>query len=115
MQGFLDKRIIYFVAIRIFFFFVFQFTFLLLFGQSYDLKFKRQGVSNGLSNSNIYSIIQDYNGFMWIGTVNGLNRYDGYKYTVYRHKRNDSTTIYGNEILSLLEDNDKNLWVGTDN
>src|SRR5687768_17511630 len=108
MKGRLDNRTIYLVAIRIFFFFVFQFTFLLLFGQSYNLKFKRQSVANGLSSSNIYSIIQDHNGFMWIGTVNGLNRYDGYEYKVYRQKRNDSTTIYGNEIFSLLEDNEKN-------
>lgn len=84
-------------------------------GQPMDhsVKFTRIGLHEGLSQSSVFSICQDYLGFMWIGTRDGLNRYDARKFTTYRNTPSDSTSLSDNYILSLLEDSKKRLWVGT--
>lgn len=68
---------------------------------------------DGLSQSTVFCILKDSEGFIWIGTDDGLNRYDGYEFKTYRHNKNDSTSISGNLIRTLYEDSQKRLWVGT--
>jgi ligand-binding sensor domain-containing protein/serine phosphatase RsbU (regulator of sigma subunit) len=75
--------------------------------------FKRYNVKNGLSNSSVWAIAQDKSGFMWFGTFDGLNRYDGYQFKVFKHNPNDSTSLPGNFINSLYTDRKGRLWVGT--
>lgn len=70
-------------------------------------------VEQGLSQSTPYSIIQDKNGFMWIGTADGLNRYDGYTFKVYRHIPSDSASLSDNFVQTLYEDRAGVLWIGT--
>lgn len=68
---------------------------------------------HGLSNNTVRCIWKDHNGFMWFGTRDGLNRYDGNEFTVFRHQFKDSNSLICNFILSLCEDNAHKLWVGT--
>ncbi len=72
-------------------------------------------ISEGLSNSNVTSIFQDSRGFIWIGTLDGLNRYDGYGFSLYRHNPVDSTSIVGNSIQSIVESPNGDIWIGTEN
>ncbi len=72
-------------------------------------------IENGLSNSTIFSMLQDKEGFMWFGTASGLNKYDGYKFTVYNHDNSDSTSISDNVITAMLEDENGYIWIGTRN
>ena len=67
---------------------------------------------NGLSNSEITSILQDSRGFMWFGTDDGLNKFDGYDITIYKYNPQIPNTIGGNSIRCLFEDSKKNLWIG---
>lgn len=69
--------------------------------------------SDGLSNKNVNCIIQDHNGFMWFGTNDGLNRYDGYTFTVFRNSPGDSVSISSNFITCMYEDSLGLLWIGT--
>lgn len=69
--------------------------------------------THGLSQNHGMAIIKDYKGFMWFGTLDGLNKYDGYKITVYKNIPNDPFSISSNEIWALLQDSENNLWVGT--
>ena len=68
---------------------------------------------NGLSHSFVTTIVQDKDGFMWFGTQDGLNRFDGKKFVVYRNDPNDASSISHNFIRRLLVDKKGNLWVGT--
>lgn len=77
------------------------------------LKFSRITVEDGLSQSWVRCILQDRYGFMWIGTDDGLNRYDGYEIKIYKNSPRDKKSIRGNAILSLLEDSQGNFWIGT--
>ena len=70
-------------------------------------------VNDGLSQNYIYAIAQDHNDFMWFGTKDGLNRFDGYQFKVFKHATNDSTTISDNEVIALHNDRKGRLWVGT--
>ncbi len=78
-----------------------------------DLKFKHLSIEDGLSQNAVYEIIQDQHGFMWFGTLNGLNRYDGYSFKHYIHEPFDSTSLSGNTITELMEDSRGYLWIGT--
>ncbi|MCC8174124.1 MAG: hypothetical protein LIO65_07050 [Odoribacter sp.] len=79
------------------------------------LYFSGLSLKDGLSQMSVLEICQDTRGFMWFGTRNGLNKFDGENFTVYRHINNDSTSISDNHITALLEDSNGNLWVGTVN
>lgn len=75
--------------------------------------FKHLTVEQGLSNSTIETIFQDSRGFIWFGTRDGLNRYDGSQITVYRYHSGDSTSITDNYIKSITEDKEGYIWIGT--
>ena len=77
--------------------------------------FERISTGSGLSSAVVTTIMKDSRGFMWFGTQNGLNKFDGYTFTVYRHNDTLPHSISGNYILSLFEDTDGNIWVGTEN
>ena len=70
---------------------------------------------NGLSQNYISAITQDSRGFMWFGTMDGLNRFDGYSFKVYYNKYDDSTSISCNQIRNLAIGKDGTVWVGTYN
>lgn len=78
------------------------------------VRLDRIGLEHGLSQSTVYAIAQDAQGFMWFGTQDGLNRYDGYKVTVFKHDPNDSNSIAHNRVWSLRGDRKGNLWIGTE-
>ena len=78
------------------------------------LKFSNLSTAQGLSQSYVFSIAQDQQGFIWIATEDGLNRYDGKNFIHYRHKINDKHSIADNMIRKVFVDNKNILWVGTE-
>jgi ligand-binding sensor domain-containing protein len=70
-------------------------------------------VKEGLSSNTVNAIIKDHNGLMWFGTTNGLSKYDGSNFTIYRHHQGDKTSLPSNEVLTLFVDHTGKLWVGT--
>ncbi|MCU4163427.1 hybrid sensor histidine kinase/response regulator transcription factor [Carboxylicivirga caseinilyticus] len=76
-------------------------------------EFDKLSIKDGFSSSRANSIIQDKNGYIWIGTWNGLNRYDGYEVKEYIPDFRDSATLSNREVVSLCEGRDDNLWIGT--
>jgi ligand-binding sensor domain-containing protein/signal transduction histidine kinase/DNA-binding response OmpR family regulator len=75
--------------------------------------FSHLSTDNGLSGSSVNCILKDKYGFLWFGTADGLNKYDGYKFKVFRNKRGNSKTIPDNNINCLFEDKAGELWIGT--
>lgn len=71
------------------------------------------GIEKGLSNSAVRCVFQDHNGFLWFGTYDGLNRYDGYDFKIFRNSDGDTTTIANSWINTITEDHNQKLWVGT--
>ena len=86
---------------------------LALHAQPQQYEFERLDSRDGLSHNTVLSILQDRQGYLWVGTVDGLNRYDGYGFVIFRHDPQDSTSLSGNNVSALLEDLDGQLWVGT--
>jgi signal transduction histidine kinase/ligand-binding sensor domain-containing protein/DNA-binding response OmpR family regulator len=86
---------------------------LLCFAQPQTLKVEHISTQEGLSQVNVTSIIQDRQGFVWIGTRDGLNRYDGYHFTIYRNDVKDPNSLSGNFVQDVVEDADGNLWLAT--
>lgn len=77
------------------------------------IRFETLGLEEGMSQSAVLCMLQDSYGFMWFGTQDGLNRYDGRKFTVYKSSKLNRTSISSNLIFSLYEDPKGNLWAGT--
>jgi len=77
------------------------------------LSFEHLGTTKGLSHSNVICALQDSRGFMWFGTREGLNRYDGYTFTVYRNKVGDDKSLSNNVVNAIVEDSKGYLWIGT--
>jgi len=77
------------------------------------LRFEQISLREGLSQSSVYAILQDSSGFLWFGTEGGLNKYDGYQFTVYKHDPDNPDTISDNIISALFEDREGNIWAGT--
>lgn len=77
-----------------------------------ELPVRYLGIEQGLSNNAVISICQDHNGFVWIGTYDGLNRYDGYGFKVFHNIIGDSTSLSINTIYTIEEDQNRRIWVG---
>lgn len=86
-----------------------------LMGYSQEYAVKFLDTPNGLSHTSIRSIYQDSDGYMWFGTYDGLNRYDGYNFKVYRNSIEDKKSIRFNNIYCVEGDSKKNIWVGGSN
>ncbi len=84
-----------------------------LYAQGSDLIFHRISIEDGLSQSLVNCAIQDNRGLMWFGTQDGLNKYDGYRFTIYNLDLADSTSLSDKHIRSLYEDKSGTLWIGT--
>ncbi|HEX6833811.1 MAG TPA: ATP-binding protein [Rudaea sp.] len=72
--------------------------------------FRRFGVADGLPSSAVHALAQDHAGYLWIATVDGLARYDGVAFTVFRHTPDDPASIAGNDITTLFVDRDDAIW-----
>ncbi len=79
-----------------------------------SFSFNHLQVENGLSNNSVLCSLQDDNGFLWFGTKDGLNRFDGYAYKIFRHNTEVPNSIGSNVIYSILQDKDHILWLGTE-
>jgi signal transduction histidine kinase/ligand-binding sensor domain-containing protein len=88
-------------------------SWLFAFSQKKHVKFEHIGTNMGLSQSNVISIFQDSRGFMWFGTRDGLNKYDGYKFTVYKYSAENLNSPSHNAIMDIAEDDQGNLWLAT--
>lgn len=76
--------------------------------------FRNLSIQNGLSQNTVNAILQDKKGFMWFGTKDGLNRYDGLSFREFRHNITNNQSLGNNFVTSLYEDMEGNIWVGTD-
>jgi len=76
-------------------------------------KFEHLDINAGLSQNNVLCVIQDSRGFLWFGTRDGLNKYDGYQITIYRNDPKNNHSVANNFISDLIEDRQGNIWVGT--
>ncbi|WP_345947600.1 two-component regulator propeller domain-containing protein [Mucilaginibacter sp. PAMB04274] len=77
------------------------------------LNFKHLTINEGLSQNTVFCVTQDKTGFIWIGTEDGLNKYDGYEFSIYKHEDNNPKSLSHSQINALQEDPRGNLWVGT--
>ncbi len=103
------KKVIIFLFMLLFIFYNTVYA-----SDSYNINFKSITIDDGLSQSLAEYIYQDSLGYIWIGTNDGLNRYNGNEFKVYKNIKNNDNSISNNMISSLVEDSDKNLWIGTD-
>jgi hypothetical protein len=85
-----------------------------LHAQGNDLKFEHFSIEDGLSHSKVNCIFQDDRGFLWVGTNDGLNKFDGYEFTVYRWKPNDPQGLSAQLGRAVMQDRKGNLWIGTE-
>ncbi|MGD0590882.1 MAG: two-component regulator propeller domain-containing protein, partial [Bacteroidota bacterium] len=81
--------------------------------QTQNIRFKHLTVNDGLSHSWVHSICQDKYGFIWIGTDDGLNRYDGYNFRIYKNNFRDKYSISSSNVMAMFEDSRGDLWIGT--
>ncbi|MDV4152067.1 two-component regulator propeller domain-containing protein [Clostridium sp. AL.422] len=77
--------------------------------------FESLSIDEGLSNEYVTTIFQDSKGYMWIGTIDGLNRYDGERIKIYNCSKEDSNTLSSTYINDIEEDSMGNIWIATDN
>ncbi len=84
-----------------------------IFSQESNIKFSSLSITDGLSQSYVFSTIQDSEGFMWFATTEGINKYDGKEFTHYKYKLSDTNSLSDNFILNLLETSDNNIWVAS--
>ncbi len=78
-----------------------------------NIRFKHLTIDDGLSNNQVYVFLQDRHGFIWMGTQDGLNRYDGQGFRIYQNDPADSTSLSRNWIMDLAEDDDGKIWIAT--
>ena len=95
---------------KLFFIFIF---FTPLFSIAQKFEFEQFSLKDGLSQATVNDVFQDSRGYLWFGTDDGLNKFDGYQFTIFRNIPNDSLSISDNTINAITEDNKGNIWVGT--
>ncbi len=78
---------------------------------SYDII----SIKDGLSNNDVWGLEEDKYGYMWIATADGLNKYDGYSFTIYKNDPSDTTSLPSNHATSVIEDKKGDLWISTKN
>jgi signal transduction histidine kinase/ligand-binding sensor domain-containing protein len=78
-----------------------------------ELRFEQFTIDHGLSSNTVNCFLQDKQGFIWIGTSSGLNRFDGYHFKIYQHDPTDSTSISAGDINCIYQDDEGMLWIGT--
>ncbi len=100
------------IKIVILIFFIISNSILIL-PRNINAEFEKLSLEKGVPLNLTYCMIQDRKGFLWFGTMYGLVKYDGREYTVYKNDPDDSTSISFDDIISLYEDKDGNIWVGT--
>jgi signal transduction histidine kinase/ligand-binding sensor domain-containing protein/CheY-like chemotaxis protein/AraC-like DNA-binding protein len=83
--------------------------------QNNQFQFSHININNGLSHNDVTCIFKDNNGFMWFGTLSGLNRYDGYKFKIFKHSASDTTSLDDDYIVSISEGPENKLWIETRN
>ncbi|HVN47795.1 MAG TPA: two-component regulator propeller domain-containing protein, partial [Bacteroidota bacterium] len=83
--------------------------------QMQEIHFKHLSINEGLSYNWVHCFLQDQYGFMWIGTDDGLNRYDGTAFKIYRKDPTNKQSLVSSCITTLFEDSQNRLWVGTYN
>lgn len=90
--------------------------FICLFVEAQNIKFEHYNDNNGLSHNSVRHIVQDDNGFLWLGTFSGLNRFDGYQFKSYLSSSHTTNTINNDDITALeLDQANNHLWIGTRN
>jgi signal transduction histidine kinase/ligand-binding sensor domain-containing protein/CheY-like chemotaxis protein len=94
-------------------FLLLPFAWLSGFSQLASPRFEHIGTESGLSQSNVICILHDSRGFMWFGTRDGLNKYDGYSFTIYKNIPTDARSISNNFITGIAEDRNGDLWIAT--
>ena len=77
------------------------------------LRFEHLALEDGLSQNSVLAILQDQQGFLWFGTQDGLNRYDGYEFTVFKADPENPNSLSSSSIVALYQDRDGIIWVGT--
>jgi signal transduction histidine kinase/ligand-binding sensor domain-containing protein/DNA-binding response OmpR family regulator len=85
------------------------------FSQPGQLQFTHLDANDGLSHNQVNCILKDNEGFLWFGTMSGLNRYDGYSFKIFRHDTKDSTSLSDNYIEGIFQLPDNKLWINTRN
>ena len=83
------------------------------YGQINETRFEHISLEQGLSQTTVFSVFQDSKGFLWFGTLDGLNKYDGYSIIVFRSDPRNPKTISNNSVFKIFEDNTGALWIGT--
>lgn len=105
------------LQIRLEFKLIFSFLFLSVCyaaaGESGRIHFRRLSVNDGMSQNTVLALTQDHNGKIWVGTIDGLNWYDGYRFAPLYKDLNDSTSLSNNHVYSLCTDAEGTVWVGT--
>ncbi|MGL5754871.1 MAG: ligand-binding sensor domain-containing protein [Paraclostridium sp.] len=97
-------------------FFIFNMVFINSTGVGYaysDINFRNITIEDGLSQASVETLYQDSDGYIWIGTNDGLNRYNGHDFRLYSYEGKNRDSIVNNYIIDIKEDHDKNIWVGT--
>jgi ligand-binding sensor domain-containing protein/signal transduction histidine kinase/DNA-binding response OmpR family regulator len=84
-----------------------------IFAQTSNVKFINYGSNDGLSQNTVSCTFQDKKGLIWLGTMDGLNKYDGYKFTIYKKDAGDPNSLSSNDIKCIAEDADGKLWLAT--
>ena len=92
---------------------LFMFLFPVVYSQQNQQKFRHLSIDDGLSHNTVNCVIKDSRGYLWIGTNDGLNRYDGYGFNVYKHDYQDDASLSNNSISCLFEDSNHDIWIGT--
>jgi signal transduction histidine kinase/ligand-binding sensor domain-containing protein/CheY-like chemotaxis protein len=84
-----------------------------LYAQHLKLDLTTLSTADNLSQNTIHCVYQDKYGFLWLGTQDGLNKYDGYRIEIYKSKKEDPNSLPANHITAMAEDASGNLWIGT--